>query len=136
MSNCYFVIVGTKDNPLYEAEFGPLAKDAKNDNRHLHQFIVHSSLDIVDELLWGTQSKYLKIVDKFNEWNVSAYVLPSGIRFMLLHDTMNTDGIKHFFQECHELYIKVLLNPFMDVNGIVSSGLFDQRVKVHARKWL
>lgn len=29
------------------------------------------------------------------------------VRFMLLHDSKNDDGIKHFFTECHELFIKV-----------------------------
>lgn len=28
---------------------------------------------------------------------------------MLLHDTKGDDGIKSFFTECHELYIKVYL---------------------------
>lgn len=28
-------------------------------------------------------------------------------RLMLLHDSRNDDGIKSFFQEVHELYIKV-----------------------------
>jgi trafficking protein particle complex subunit 2 len=107
MSNSYLVIVGTKDNPLYEQEFGLLAKERKDDMRHLNQFVVHSALDIVDELVWGTNALYLKVVDRFNDWQVSAYVLPSGIRFMLLHDTTNTDGIRHFLQEVHELYIKV-----------------------------
>ncbi|KAJ3309016.1 hypothetical protein HDV04_000567 [Boothiomyces sp. JEL0838] len=135
--NSYFIIVGTQDNPLYEAEFGPLQKEAKKDEyRHLNQFILHSSLDIIDELQYGTNQKYLKIVDKFNEWNVSGYVLPSGIKFLLLHDQQNVDGIRNFFSDCHELYIKVLLNPFMDLNQPVSSSIFDQRVKANARKWL
>ncbi|KAJ3252754.1 hypothetical protein HK103_001310 [Boothiomyces macroporosus] len=70
--NSYFIIVGTQDNPLYEAEFGPLQKEAKKDEyRHLNQFILHSSLDIIDELQYGTNQKYLKIVDKFNVFDYS-----------------------------------------------------------------
>ncbi|KAJ3268659.1 hypothetical protein HDV01_002383 [Terramyces sp. JEL0728] len=132
--NSYFIIVGTQDNPLYEAEFGPLQKEARKDEyRHLNQFILHSSLDIIDELQYGTNQKYLKIVDKFNEWNVSAYVLPSGMKFLLLHDqqniAMNSISRYTFSNE-------IIMNPFMDLNQSVSSGIFDQRVKANARKWL
>ena len=28
---------------------------------------------------------------------------------MLLHETKNEDGIRNFFNECYELYIKVIL---------------------------
>ena len=50
--------------------------------------------------------RFLKVVDKFNEWYLSAYVTASGVRLMLLHDS-NADGLKAFFSEAHELYIKV-----------------------------
>jgi hypothetical protein len=104
----HFVIVGTLDNPLFEAEFGTFQKDPiGQDNKHINQFVIHAALDIVDELIWTTNSLYLKVVDRFNELNVSAYVLPSGARFMLLHEQNGNDNIKHFFQDCHELYIKV-----------------------------
>ncbi|KAH6571307.1 hypothetical protein BASA50_009181 [Batrachochytrium salamandrivorans] len=138
-TNSYFVVVGTKDCPLYEAEFGPISRGEvakKDDLRHMNQFVVHAALDVVDELMWGTQSMNLKVVDKFNEWFVSAFVTPSGVRFMLLHDTPNTDGIRNFFQECYELYIKILMNPFTEINAPITSGAFDQRVRAQGRKWL
>ncbi|KAI9017109.1 Sedlin [Gaertneriomyces semiglobifer] len=140
-SNTYFVIVGTTDNPLYEAEWGPQTRigdgsGKKDEHKHLNQFIVHAALDVVDDLVWSTNSMYLKVVDKFNEWFISAFVTASGVRFMLLHDTQNTDGIRNFLQDVHELYIKVLLNPFMEPNSKITSPQFDARLKALARKWL
>jgi hypothetical protein len=43
-----FVIVG-KSEPLYEAELGSTGKD---ELAYLHQFILHSSLDLVDNVMW------------------------------------------------------------------------------------
>ncbi|KND04910.1 hypothetical protein SpCBS45565_g06757 [Spizellomyces sp. 'palustris'] len=138
-SNSYFVIIGTRDNPLYEAEWGPQARGEggkKEEHKHLNQFIVHAALDVVDDLMWGTNSMYLKVVDKFNEWYISAYITASGVRFMLLHDAANTDGIRNFFQDTHELYIKTLLNPFTEINAPITSASFDTKVRALARKWL
>lgn len=60
----YFAIVGTKDNPLFEHEFGSskqggdgIAKFPEQ-ARHMNQFIVHSSLDIVEEVQWGNGQMY------------------------------------------------------------------------------
>ncbi|CAG8563294.1 3021_t:CDS:2 [Paraglomus brasilianum] len=137
----YFVIVGTKDNPIYEAEFTSTGRGGseairRDEHKHLNQFIVHSALDIVEELQWKSNAMYLKSIDKFNEWLISAYVTAGNIKLMLLHETKNEEGIKTFFNECHELYIKMLLNPFYEVNSPITSSAFDTRVRFVAKKYL
>jgi len=61
----YFAIIGTQDNPLFEHEFGTskqggdgMAKFPEQ-ARHMNQFIVHSSLDIVEEVQWGSGQMYM-----------------------------------------------------------------------------
>jgi hypothetical protein len=47
-----FVLVG-KSDPLYEVELGGSGKE---DLAYLSQFILHSSLDMVDGLMWTNSS--------------------------------------------------------------------------------
>ena len=107
----------------------------REDNSHLNQFIIHAALDMVDEHVFAVSSMYLKVVDKFNDYYISSFVSASHVRFMLLHDVQNEDGIKGFFHDVHELYIKVLMNPFYMVNGHMPPS-FHERVKARAAKYL
>ncbi|KAG2399366.1 uncharacterized protein HKW66_Vig0081520 [Vigna angularis] len=118
-----FIIVSRNDIPIYEAEVGVAAK--REDAAQLHQFILHAALDIVQDLAWTTSAMYLKSVDRFNELMVSV--------LMLLHDSRNDDGIKSFFQEVHELYIKTLLNPLYLPGSRITSSHFDTKVRALAR---
>lgn len=60
----YLAIIGTKDNPLFEHEFGSSKQGGDGiarfpeQARHMNQFIVHSSLDIVEEVQWGNGQMY------------------------------------------------------------------------------
>ncbi|KAL6716866.1 TRAPP subunit [Lecanora helva] len=103
----YFSIIGTRDQPLFELEFGTSKQGGdgvarfNQDARHLNPFIVNSSLDFVDELQWTnnqmyfvvpylrfrslSRCRYLKRVDQFASSYVSTFLTPTSTRFMLLH---------------------------------------------------
>eukprot|EP01097_Dermamoeba_algensis_P007117 TRINITY_DN4467_c0_g1_i1.p1 TRINITY_DN4467_c0_g1~~TRINITY_DN4467_c0_g1_i1.p1 ORF type:complete len:139 (-),score=29.25 TRINITY_DN4467_c0_g1_i1:242-658(-) len=130
-----FIIVGKNDTPLYEADFIPVQKkDASQ--LQLCQFVLHSSLDIVDEMVWKNNSMFLKAVDRFGDMIVSAFVTANHVRFLLLHDFRSEDGIKNFFTEVYELYLKVVLNPFYSYNSPITSTVFDNRVRGLAKRFL
>eukprot|EP01102_Stenamoeba_stenopodia_P015533 TRINITY_DN5307_c0_g1_i1.p1 TRINITY_DN5307_c0_g1~~TRINITY_DN5307_c0_g1_i1.p1 ORF type:complete len:138 (-),score=36.17 TRINITY_DN5307_c0_g1_i1:76-489(-) len=131
--NFYFIIVGKNDNPIYQTEH---YLQKKENTAQLAQFIIHSSLDVVDEIVWKNSAMYLKVVDRYLDQFVSAFVTAGNVRFMLLHDFRNEDGIKAFFSDVYELYMKILLNPFYTVNAPITSPTFDARVKALAKKHL
>lgn len=55
----YFAIVGTQDQPLFEYEFGTSKQGGdgqarfSDQARHLNPFILHSALDIAEEVQWS-----------------------------------------------------------------------------------
>lgn len=127
----YLAIVSPNDTPLYEASVGSSLKDI----RHLHQLVIHAALDFVDTSMWTSSGTYLKVIDKYSDWLISGYVSQGNVRFMLLHEAKNEDGIKNFFLELHELYIKVAMNPFYDSKQI-DSPVFHAKVQASAKKYL
>lgn len=93
MSFTYFVIVGTNDAPIFEMETksdnsvfkNPISdylRCLQKEENHLNQFMVHSALDLVDDIMWTTNNSYLKVVDKFNQWSISAYITSGGLSFL------------------------------------------------------
>ena len=77
------MIVG-KDEPLYEADFGSgasgTASKEEQEGSHLHQFVIHAALDLVEDRMWGTNGMFLKKVDEFNDLHISAFVTAGSVK--------------------------------------------------------
>lgn len=138
-----FCIVGKCDTPLYERDLSPPGR--RDDTPHLDEFIMHAALDVVDELAWQGTNLYLRQVDRFNDFSVSAYLTAGHVKLLLLHRTPQAstaatraleDSIRDFFTEIHELYLKNLMNPFYEPNSLLSSLSFDEHIKSVAKKCL
>lgn len=143
-----FAIMGKGDLPIYEADLS--VNNKKDISEHLAQFIIHQSLDSLDELVWRSPSMFLKTIDSFNNYSVAAYCTPGHMKFLLLYKNKNEttnpsssnihipsdENMKAFFETVHENYIKVLLNPLYEPNGIITSSLFDQNVHLAAKRYL
>lgn len=64
----YFTIIGTRDNPLFEHEFGTFKPGGdgvarfRDEAAHMNQFIAHAALDMVEEIQWSTKDLYASLV--------------------------------------------------------------------------
>ncbi|KAI9723248.1 MAG: hypothetical protein M1812_001130 [Candelaria pacifica] len=163
----YFAIVGTKDNPLFEHEFGTSKQGGdgvarfREEARHMNQFIVHSSLDIVEEVQWGNGQMYLKVIDRFHNNYISCFLTGGNIKFLLLHapsipiptTATNTsrsstsvaanptapateEAIRQFMVDVYEVWVKTLMNPFYMPNMEIRSSVFRGRVAAAGKKYL
>ncbi|KAK3340577.1 Sedlin [Neurospora tetraspora] len=94
----YFAIIGTQDNPLFEYDFGTSKQGGDGmarfteQARQLNQFIIHSSLDIVEEVQWTNGQMYLKLIDRFFTSYISCFLTASNIKFLLLHQPPSTSS--------------------------------------------
>lgn len=75
-------------------------------------------------------------MDKYNDQLISAFVTAGNYRFLLLHDKRQEDGVKTFFYELYEYFVKVTLNPLCDDGEPIRSKMFHERVTFLARKYL
>ncbi|KAL3480742.1 Sedlin [Aspergillus californicus] len=93
----YFTILSPTDVPLFNIAFGTSKSGGDGiarfrfpeaaQNTYMTQFIIHSSLDMLEEAQWVAGNMYLKHIDTYPPASayISAFLTPSGTRFLLLH---------------------------------------------------
>ncbi|RAH84996.1 Sedlin [Aspergillus japonicus CBS 114.51] len=98
----YFTILSPTDVPLFNIAFGTSKSGGDGIARfrfpdtaqYMNQFIIHSSLDMVEEAQWMNGNMYLKHIDTYPPASayISAFLTPSGARFLLLHQPPHAAG--------------------------------------------
>ena len=126
-----FMIVG-KTEPVYELTLSASSETGQ----YLQQFILHSSLDMLQATLFTNSATFLRVIDRFNALLVSAYVTPGGTTMLLLHNGKGEDAVRAFFQDAHETYAKHMMNPFASFDAPIISVTFDSEIKSLAKKYL
>jgi trafficking protein particle complex subunit 2 len=168
----YFVIISPTDSPLFELTFGTskaagdgVARFRNGEtSRYMNQFIVHASIDVVEEVQWLSPNMWLKVIDSYapTSSHISCFLTGSNVRFLLLHQptavptgagsrlsTISSTSIPHnptspqteeairqFMTEVFELWVKTSMNPFYRLGNQITSPVFRQRVTAAGRKWL
>ena len=124
-----FAIVSPSDQLIYSCDLSH-SDVARDDPPHLDEFILYSALDIVDRLKVSSSEAYLKVVDRFNDFMVSAFVPISSVRFLLLHkQSTNEDAIRIFFQESYIVYAKLVANFSYKIGSVITQTNFDRSIK-------
>lgn len=102
-----FVIVGKNDNPLYKTEHSVNRTEV---GKHFHEFILHSSLDVVDELLWKNTAMYFKNIDRFGDSTISAFVTAGSMLFYIVSFILickNNNHIKQILDSCYYMIFEM-----------------------------
>lgn len=135
-----FTIFGKGDAILFEIDLTPSTNIKRYDTPQSLFYATCSSLDVVDELLWTQNAMNLKIVDKNSDKAgdiyASAFVTASHHRFVLLHVHKDEDSINSFFNDVYQAFVKMIMNPFYDINTPITSSGFDNEVRAAARRYL
>lgn len=76
-------IVAPDDRPVFESSF---PQPHTGVNAVVEQLVLHSSLDMVDEKMWETKDMYLKVVDRYKDQPISAFVTASS-KYDTIHTT-------------------------------------------------
>ncbi|KZZ88114.1 Sedlin [Ascosphaera apis ARSEF 7405] len=96
----YFTILSPTDAPLFSLAFGTSKAGGDgiarfrfpDSSRYMNQFMIHASLDILEEVQWTNGAMYLKHIDSYSPSScyISAFLTGSGARFLLLHQPHST----------------------------------------------
>jgi len=117
------IMMQNANEPLFLKDLkAALADGLDGDSAHMHQFVLHASLDMVREKQWHTQHMYLGPVESFRDNVVSAWVMANGTSLLLLHRGFSEPSVKAFLKTVHTFMLVFFMNP---VGGLGEHAVVD-----------
>ncbi|CZT25174.1 related to sedlin [Ramularia collo-cygni] len=149
----YFSIIGSRDNPIFEIDFGTskIGGDGvarfREEAKHMNQFIVHSALDVVEDAQWSGNVKFMLLMNPdpaataYSSFQTSPPSRPATARQSTLIANNPTsqqteEAVRQFMLEVYEAWMKCIMNPFYATDQPVTSPIFRSRVSTAAKKYL
>ncbi|ELP92259.1 trafficking protein particle complex subunit, putative [Entamoeba invadens IP1] len=129
MQSTYFVIIGGNDRLLYEYPKESSMKYASDNEYVLNQFVILSALDFIEEKKKSSSKMYFKTIDVYGSHHLSAFVTAGNVKFILM-SSAKTDETKAFFNAVYELYVKIVLNPFYELQSPIESDTLTEKIQV------
>lgn len=122
MSLSYLVVVGPNDSTVFEYT----APKNRDDGHLMRQFMLYSSLDVLDETTWQRGEFYIAKMDRpfGDKYHISAFVGLAPVKLLVMQDAEPKDSLRAFFVEAYELTVKHLMNPFSDAVNKIESAKF------------
>jgi hypothetical protein len=91
----------------------------------------------------------MRTVDKFNDFNVTAFAGVGDVRLMMLHKCTSEESIRLFFQVCdlpdaqykriqdiYHMLVKILMNPFYEHGSKIRDPIFERAIREVAKQRL
>lgn len=124
-------VVGHNNNPLYLQSF------IDDDNTLQFHYIVHCSLDVIEEKVSNSKRSGLNVNETFlgllyptEDYKVFGYMSNTKIKFVLVttdQDSKDAD-VRNFFRRLHAAYVDAASNPFHVPGKKITSAVFAGRV--------
>ncbi|KAH8946385.1 hypothetical protein BDL97_12G091700 [Sphagnum fallax] len=124
-------VVGQENNPLYLQSF------IDGDDALKFHYIVHSSLDIIEEKVNNPKKPgvslnetYLGLLYPTEDYRVFGYLSNTKIKFILVttdQDVRDAD-VRNFFHRFHAAYVEAASNPFHVPGKRITATAFMERV--------
>ncbi|XP_024393395.1 uncharacterized protein [Physcomitrium patens] len=124
-------VVGHNNNPLYLQSF------VDDDNTLKFHYIVHCSLDVIEEKVSNSKRAGVNLNETFlgllyptEDYKVFGYMSNTKIKFVLVttdHDLRDAD-VRNFFRRLHGAYVDAASNPFHVPGKRITSAAFAERV--------